>query len=298
MLVFSFCAKILAPIILLLAINCGVFAFSPARKSEIVKFSNSALGFQAELEGLLQIPDKEGKHPLVVFIHGSGKGTRDEYKNLFSVFLSKGYAVFSYDKRGVNGSGGTYNGVGPKNSPMMIPLLASDAYEGIEAVKKHSSIDSSKVILMGGSQAGWIIPVVASMNRSVSHYVILYGPTISVGEEIFYSRLAETGDVPIDQAEARLADFSDLRGFDPLPYVSSLKQKGLWIFGGKDRSIPTPRSIRILESLSKENKSLNTIKLYPNAGHGLRNIETGQVENFVPFILDWLEKNLAKGSSK
>jgi dipeptidyl aminopeptidase/acylaminoacyl peptidase len=274
----------------LLAISCFSYAQSTGPKAETIKFTNPALGFQAELEGQLQIPDKEGKRPLVVFIHGSGKGTREEYKNLFAMFLSKGYAVFGYDKRGVGGSGGSYNGVGPKNSPMMIPLLASDAYEAIEAVKKNPAIDSSKIILLGGSQAGWIIPVVASMNRSVSHYVILYGPTVSVGEEIFYSRLAESGDVSIEKAEAMLANFAEFRGFDPFPYISSLKQKGLWIFGGKDNSIPTARSIRLLESLSKETKSLNTIKLYPNAGHGLRNVETGQIEDFAPFIMSWLEK--------
>lgn len=274
----------------LLLVSCSSYALSPNPKTETIKFTNPALGFQAELNGQLQIPDEEGKHPLVVFIHGSGRGTFEEYRNLFPLFLSKGYAVFSYDKRGVGGSGGTYNGVGPKNSPMMIPLLASDAYEGVEAVKKNPAIDSSKIILFGGSQAGWIIPVVASMTPSVSHYVILYGPTVSVGEEIFYSRFAETGGLSIDKAEAMLGSFSDQRGFDPLPYVQSLKQKGLWIFGGKDTSIPTALSIRLLECLNKETKSRNTIKLYPNAGHGLRNVETGQIEDFTPFIVSWLEK--------
>ena len=120
-------------------------------------------------------------------------------------FLSKGYAVFSYDKRGVGKSGGIYNGVGPKNSPMMIPLLASDAYEAIEAAKNRPDIDSSSVVLIGASQAGWIIPVVASMNKSVSNYVILYGPTVTVGQEIYYSKLAEDGSHSIGEAETMMS---------------------------------------------------------------------------------------------
>jgi dipeptidyl aminopeptidase/acylaminoacyl peptidase len=262
--------------------------------AETIRFSNPALGFQADLEGLLRYPDKPGKHPLVIFIHGSGKGTRYEYDNLFQLFLSKGFAVFSYDKRGVGKSGGTYNGVGPKNSPMMIPLLASDAYEAIEAVKNRPNIDSSSVVLIGASQAGWIIPVVASMSKSVTYYIILSGPTVSVGEEIYYSHLAEGGKTGIEQAEKMLTDYTGLKGFDPFPYISAIKQKGLWIFGGKDVLVPTARSIRLVDSLNKSSIKSNSIKLYPNAGHGLRNMKTGLTEYYVPFMLDWLEKNMMR----
>jgi dienelactone hydrolase len=278
-------------LLLALPILCQAHPMHSVATSETVKFSNPAVGFQANLEGLLQFPTTPGKHPLVVFIHGSGQGTRYEYSNLFEIFLSKGYAVFSYDKRGVGESGGTYNGVGPKNSPMMIPLLASDAYEAIEAVKDRPGVDSSSVILIGASQAGWIIPVVASMNRSVSGFVILYGPTVSVGEEIYYSKLAEDGSHSIAEAETMLSGYTGFRGFDPLPYLSGLKQKGLWIFGGKDMSIPTAKSIRLFESLNAVVKPRQTIKLYANAGHGLRNAETGTFENYVPFMMDWLEMN-------
>ena len=161
-----------------ITIPCQAQSVQSAVQSTTIVFTNPAVGFQADIEGLLQCPTTPGKHPLVVFVHGSGQGTRFEYNNLFPLFLNNGFAVFSYDKRGVNKSGGTYNGVGPKNSPMMIPLLASDAYEGIEAVKNRPEIDSSSVVLFGASQAGWIIPGVASMSKSVSNFVIIYGPTV------------------------------------------------------------------------------------------------------------------------
>lgn len=262
--------------------------------SATITFSNPALGFQAELKGTIQWPKQSGKHPLVVFIHGSGKGTRYEYKNLFPYFLQKGLAVFSYDKRGVGASTGSYNGVGPKNSPMMIPLLASDAYEAIEVIKKREEIDSTKIILCGASQAGWIIPVVASMSKAVSQYVILSGTTVTVGEEIFYSRFAEDGGHTIEYAVDKMNHYPGLKGFDPVPYISHLKQKGLWIFGGKDTSIPTERSIQILDSFDKASKDKHTIKLYPEAGHGLVNNKTGKPEDFIPYLLDWLEKNMKR----
>jgi uncharacterized protein len=259
--------------------------------SETITFKNPALGFQAEISGLLQWPANQAKHPLVVFIHGAGRGTRFEYSNLFSEFLNHGYAVFSYDKRGVEGSGGEYNGVGPKNSPMMIPLLASDAYEAIESIRHRPEIDSTKILLIGASQAGWIIPVVATMNTWVSHYIILYGPTVSVGEEIYYSRFAEDHSHTISDAEDQMKRYTGLKGFIPMPYISELTQKGLWIFGGQDESIPTARSIQLLDSLNHGSEKPYTIKLYPQASHGLLNKVTGQFENYIPFMFDWLKKN-------
>jgi dipeptidyl aminopeptidase/acylaminoacyl peptidase len=269
---------------------------SPAIDSATITFVNPAVGFQAELEGLLQWPAQPGKYPLVVFIHGSGQGTRYEYADLSPSFLQKGYAVFSYDKRGVNRSGGTYYGIGPRNSPMMIPLLASDAYEAIEAIKKRPEINSSSVVLLGASQAGWIIPVVASMSDAVTHYVIMYGPTVTVGEEIYYSHLAEDGNYSISEGEKMLDGFAGLRGFDPLPYINRLKQKGLWLFGGKDRSVPSERSIQLLDSLNKSPGRPYTIKLYPYAGHGLKNMQTGLYEDYLPLLMDWLGKNMYRKS--
>jgi uncharacterized protein len=278
-----------------IAIPCKAQSLILKFDSTTISFKNPALGFQANLEGLLQIPtNASAKHPLVVFIHGSGKGTRYEYSDMFTTFLQKGYAIFSYDKRGVGKSGGEYNGVGPKNSPMMIPLLASDAYEAIEVLKKRPEIDSSVVILIGASQAGWIIPVVAAMSKPVAHYIIMYGPTVSVGEEIYYSRFAEEGNGSMENAEKMLAGYSGLKGFDPLPYINQLNQKGLWIFGGEDHSIPAKKSIQILDSVNKLSKKPYTIKLYQKAGHGLKNNETGLYEDYIPLMMEWLEKNMKK----
>lgn len=283
----------IAILLILFLSSCNGSAQSDVLKinSETIKFRNPALGFTAELTGLLQWPANSSRHPLVIFIHGAGKGVRFEYSNLFPEFLNQGFAVFSYDKRGVEGSGGEYNGVGPKNSPMMIPLLASDAYEAIETIRHRPEIDSTKILLIGASQAGWIIPVVASMSKHVSHFVILYGPAVSVGEEIFYSRFAEDNSHTIAYAEDKMKNYVGIKGFAPLPFISQLKQKGLWFFGGKDQSIPTSTSIQILDSLNRTSEKRHTIKLYPQANHGLLNATTGQFENYAPFMFEWLKAN-------
>ena len=82
-----------------------------------------------------------------------------------------------------------------------------------------------------------------------------------------------------------------------MPYVSSLNQKGVRTCGGKHMSIPTGRLIQLLDALPQNSLRLNTVKLYLRAGHGLRNIRTGQFEDYAQFIFEWLEKNLEHGKN-
>ncbi len=90
------------------------------------------------LEGTLELPTLTGTHPLVIFVHGSGRATRSDYQEIVNELLPKGYAVFRYDKRGVGASQGTYSGVSAKNSIDLILLLASDAAATISHLKKNS----------------------------------------------------------------------------------------------------------------------------------------------------------------
>lgn len=239
------------------------------------------------LEGTLELPTLTGTHPVVVFIHGSGRATRSDYQEVVNQLLPKGYAVFRYDKRGVGASQGTYSGVSAKNSSELIPLLASDAAAAISQLKKNAVIDPGRVILIGASQAGWIIPAVVA-TTGISLTVCISGPAVSVGEEIFYSQLAETGSYTQDEADQMLASFSGPKGYDPLSNIEMMHKPSLWIFGGKDVSIPIKRTLDLLDSVRSDHKLPIEIKLYPNANHGIFNANTGKFENYIPPMIEWL----------
>jgi uncharacterized protein len=244
----------------------------------------------ALLEGTLELPAKTGTHPLVVFVHGSGRTTRSDYQDIADLLLQKGYAVFRYDKRGVGASQGIYSGVSAKNSVDQIPLLAADAASAINNLKKNRSIDAKKIILIGASQAGWIIPAAANLTE-VSFTICISGPTVTVGEEIFYSKLAETGSYPQDQADQMLKDFTGFKGYDPIPNVKTMNKPSLWIFGGKDVSIPIKRTIELLDSTKTAQHLPVEMVLFPNADHGIFNISTRTLENYYDPMLSWLKAN-------
>ena len=182
-------------------------------------------------------------------------------------FLARGYATFCYDKRGVGESTGEYSSVGPRNSVRMFGDLAEDMAAGVRFLRSQDAVDGQRVGLAGNSQAGWIIPVAATLVQP-AFMIILVGPTVSVGEEIFYSHIVEKTDAPLDLAYKQLPSFTGERGFDPRPVLESLNVPGLWLLGGEDRSIPTPATVAILDELAARGKPFARV-VFPGAGHNL-----------------------------
>jgi hypothetical protein len=243
------------------------------------------------LEGMLELPliamTKDNRAPLIVFVHGSGRATRNDYEDVCGKLRQAGFATFRYDKRGVGRSGGSFQELGPSNSEARVRLLAADAATAVRQLKQYSWFEGQKIIVMGGSQAGWIIPVVCKL-ADISAAVIFSGPTVSVGEEIYYSDLAEHGTSTQVDADKMLGSFRGVHGFDNISYVAEMKRPSIWIFGGKDVSIPVKECIQRLDSVKRLNTLPAEIKLYPDGDHGLFNRDRGMREDFVSYVIEWL----------
>jgi dipeptidyl aminopeptidase/acylaminoacyl peptidase len=248
-----------------------------------VTFENEGVSLQGELV----LPSNSPQYPLAIFIHGSGRATRNNYQEFVTPLVDAGIAVFRYDKRGVGDSGGHYDDVGPYNSERVFTTLASDAAAAIRHLKNHKMIASDKVIVIGGSQAGWIIPEINAIT-DVWLSVCLSGPAVSVGEEIFYSDLAEHGATTQQEADERLAGFKGMHGYSPLTRIGTMRSPSLWVFGGRDVSIPVKRSLALLDSIGQAQHIPLEIKLYPDADHGLFNHAKGEREDYVKEVIQWI----------
>jgi uncharacterized protein len=221
----------------------------------------------ARLSYQLDLPARRGAAPAVVIGHGSGQVTKENCRWLASGFLERGFATLCYDKRGVGQSSGEYASVGPRNADRMFDLLAEDMAAGVRFLRSQPGIDAARVGLVGVSQAGWIIPVAATRTRP-AFMIIMSGPTVSVGEEIFYSDIVERTTRPLTDADRQLESFSGLRGFDPRPVLESLDTPGLWLLGDSDRSIPIPATLAILDGLASRGKPFAHV-VFPGVGHDL-----------------------------
>ncbi|NOT09963.1 MAG: prolyl oligopeptidase family serine peptidase [Gemmatimonadales bacterium] len=253
---------------------------------EPVSFVNEG----ATLSGEIALPPGRGPFPGVVLVHGSGPVSRENNAPLRSVFLEQGFAVLSYDKRGIGASGGAYRGVGPLNSDSMIRLLAGDAAAGLRAMAAHPRLDSRRLGLAGGSQAGWIIPNAAT-RFPVAFSVILSGPLVTVGQEIWFSNAFEQSARPLADADAVLAAFSGPPGYDPVPDIRRMSGQVYWVLGGKDRSIPAERSATLARSLIDElPRPTWRVALLPEGDHALRHAGNGQMLAYWPEVFAWLRR--------
>jgi alpha-beta hydrolase superfamily lysophospholipase len=208
----------------------------------------------SKLAGSLVIPKGAPPRAAVVFVHGSGKQSRDV--GLAKWFASAGIAAFVYDKRGAGASGGTYEGeqsVSEKN----IDLLAADAAAAAKALASHPAMKGIPVGIAGISQAGWIAPLAAE--RSGARFLVLWSaPVCKVSEEDIYSQYTADKDARVAPAYqvALLARkekyvWPAFLGKDPDPNESlgRLTIPGLWIFSDNDGSVPVDLSIARLQTL-------------------------------------------------
>jgi len=127
------------------------------------------------LAGTLISPLSSGKHPAVVLVPASGAEDR-EYLLPFAHFLVRhGIAVLGYDKRGVGGSTGDWKTESFED-------LASDAVAAIQFLKTRRDIDHSQIGMLGWSQAGWVMPIVAAREKETAFLISISGAGVSPAE--------------------------------------------------------------------------------------------------------------------
>ena len=131
-----------------------------------------------------------------------------------------------------------------------------DLVAAVEFVVDDPRVDVTRIGLMGSSQAGWILPMVATRSPHVSFVVIRSGPTVTVAQHNYWDQIADDESLTIDQLSAMLEDFELGPGdFDPRPFLEKMTMPSLWLFGRQDRIIPAPRSAQIVEEIAAERTS-------------------------------------------
>lgn len=283
--------------------------------TENVSFDNQG----ARLTGTLYLPDRPNKVPGIVLVHGSGPAPRFINSPIAQHLAQAGYAVLSYDKRGIGDSTGHYGGGTDREiCPENFNLLASDASAGMKLLANRPEVRADAIGLFGQSQAGWIVPRVAVLNGKAAFMVLLVGPTTSAQAIVRHekvrlgldhtaghaSSLADMlvlfgkggRDVPegytADQAYA-LAQTKKIAfpcaDFDPVIDLGALNIPGLWVLGKEDWIVPYGVTTQSLERLRQLGKPYQ-YRLIPGAGHTLSGGPKGMVWDTID---TWLARETA-----
>lgn len=244
------------------------------------------------------------EHPVaaLVIVHGSGQEKR--MMKWATLLAQNGIAVLTYDKRGVGESGGVYAGpeVGTNNvDAANLNLLSLDASAAVNTLKKDLADKHIQIGLIGGSQAGWIIPLTARKNNNVRFMTIFSGALVTVREQLrfqFYTNNDRSFWDTHSEEDARQHIFNDPDKYqfidtDPLPTLSQLSIPGLWIYGAKDIQVPAQLSIEHLKTLQSKNNRYE-YQLFPDLGH---NTAFAKNQEPVEAVIKWI-KTLKSSTKK
>lgn len=246
---------------------------------------------RATLAGTLYLPRGAGPHPAAVWVAGSGPAARLGFpRGVLPALVRSGVAMLSWDKRGVGsstgeccpGDGGHFN------------LLAADVDGALNALRARRDVDRRRIGIVGASQAGWIVPLAAArLGHPLAFTAMVDAPAVSYGEEQLYSTLTgEEGGMPSGLSPediARRLDEAGPSGFDPRPYLARMTSRGLWLYGGQDLSQPTDRSVATLEHLRRTRARKFTVRVFPQAGHGLLDVPPSD-RRALPTLVRWVHE--------
>ncbi len=296
----------------------GQFALSRAPKSAANAYRMEEVSFQngdVKLAGSLVVPsDGKQKHPVVLFMHGSGAEGRYASRFLAELLARQGIAALIYDKRGVAGSTGNW-----RNSTFSD--LAQDAIAGVELLKNRQDIDARRIGIYGHSQGATIAPLVASRSPDVSFVIASAASGLPAAEVERYSLRNSLGGGDLTAEETREAHryvdlvvesgrlghrtpaldsaivrdsatkwffaapppesfywkFSkEIADYDAATYWRKVHVPALILYGEKDQRVPVNESARNIEAaLRAAGNRRFTIKIFPNANHTLRVASTG-----------------------
>jgi pimeloyl-ACP methyl ester carboxylesterase len=152
-------------------------------KSQALQFTEREVTFRngsVELRGTLMVPAVEGRHPAVVFLHGSGPATRAGARPYAEEFARLGVASLFFDKRGSGESGGSW-------TTSSLDDLARDALAAVAHLKNEAGIDPERIGFWGVSQAAWVATLAASRSQDIAFIILISGGGATPRESEIFS---------------------------------------------------------------------------------------------------------------
>jgi len=188
--------------------------------SNDIKYYNadSSIHFGATLT----IPVGKKKCPAVILVSGTGKQDRDGtmaghkmFATLADYLTRQGLAVLRVDDRGVGLTTGNYE-------TSTTADFAADVLTSIDYLKGRKEINPKKIGLIGHSEGGAVISIVASQSRDVSFMISMAGLASKGLDALFKQNrdIVEASSLP-DYDKARSNEINELMFKTAFAYANS-----------------------------------------------------------------------------
>jgi dipeptidyl aminopeptidase/acylaminoacyl peptidase len=224
-----------------------------------------------EVPAFFSVPDDDtgtGETPVIVDIHGGPESQRrPSFAAVTQYFLANGYAVFEPNVRGSAGYGKAYSHLDDVDNRMD---AVADIEAAVEWLRDHPTVDSDRIIAMGGSYGGFM--VLAAMTE----YPDLWAAGIDiVGIANFVTFLENTGEWRRELREAEygslIEDRELLESISPLNTIEEIRAPLFVLHGANDPRVPVSEA-RQLVSAASDHVPVRQL-VFEDEGHGLSKLE-------------------------
>ncbi|WP_113704325.1 alpha/beta hydrolase family protein [Nonomuraea lactucae] len=258
-----------------------VIAIDPISRREI---SVPAQG-QA-LEGTVRAPLRPGRHPAMVFVSGSGNGSREEFTEQAEFLAKAGVVTLAYDKRTIG-----YN-----FRDRDFGLLADDTLRMVSYLAARPDVDPARIGLWGVSEGGWVVPIAAARSSAVGFVVLVSSPNVSPLRQVAWAlneqllRLRAPIGVRDLLTRAMGAVGFDFLRHDAMPAMRQVRQPVLALYGTTDPSIPFVESTRALTTaLAEGGNDRYTIRFLAGGDHAMRVNGGPFTRGYLETLTNWIE---------
>jgi len=220
----------------------------------------------AALAGTLTIPPGPGPHPGIVILQGSGALDRHFESISQEIYLSLGFAVLAFDKRGVAASTGAYPG--DLATPFSIGVQATDAVAAARFLMAQPGIDARQVGFDANSQGGWVAPLAAEHLPRLRFVILIASPAVTSVQQGEYAAFSGGSQYVPTQSDRAIdaAVRATSGGYDPAPALAALHIPAIWIYGQLDRQVPVRVCVTTLAAYHNQDW---TVVVLPGGTHGL-----------------------------
>ena len=220
----------------------------------------------ATVAGTLSVPPGPRPRPGVVILPGSGALNRHFESISQEIYLSLGFAVLAFDKRGVGASTGAFPG--ELATPTGIGIQAADAAAAARFLMAQPGIDPRQVGFDGNSQGGWVAPLAAEHVPGLRFAILIASPTVTSGQQGVYAAFSGGSQYVPGQSDRAVdaAVRAATGGYDPRPALAALHIPAIWIYGQLDRQVPVRVSVANLAAYHNPDW---TVIVLPGGSHGL-----------------------------
>lgn len=148
------------------------FNASPgAQKEEEVRFNNK----KTTIAGTITLPAREGRHPAVLLIGGSGENDREEqglFTYLADMLGKNSFLALRFDRRGIGASDGN-------SSYTTDAEGVEDAGAALTYLLQRKDVDTEKISIIGHGKGAYYASKIASDRKDIKS-IILMAPIISL----------------------------------------------------------------------------------------------------------------------